>query len=277
MRTLGLARVLTACGIAIFLSGECTQGADADNQGPTPSRNGGGPIISEKDAESQAVARLQQLGVKITLEETPRKAAVEADFGPLREEDCSNKDLALVRQLTLLRSVELNGMRLTDNPLIEQFATLKKLDSVTLICTFVNDVGVQRLSEVDSLRELRLLHCSEISDHGLCHLKKLKNLEVLSVRDTIGAGDAWLADLQGRKLRDLDLSGTCVSDKGVHFLRKFAALEELRLYLCDVTDECLPDLRAMPKLRTVTLEHTKVTEAGVEALRKSRPDMRIYH
>lgn len=77
------------------------------------------------------------------------------------------------------------------------------------------------------------------------------------------------------KLQRLNLSGTQADDATVKRLIALPFLETLNLYKTAVTDSTLAVLARMPSLASVYVSETAVTAAGVEQLRRRRPDVRV--
>ena len=109
------------------------------------------------------------------------------------------------------------------------------------------------LSSVQCLRKL-YLGWTNVSDAGLEHLKRLKDLRTLDLRAVSGG----------------------ISDAGVEKLRGLVRLESLNLYKSDVTDAGLEHLKGMKKLERVFLQETQVTDAGIEKLKKTFPNLVVH-
>ncbi len=76
------------------------------------------------------------------------------------------------------------------------------------------------------------------------------------------------------QLRQLNLSGTSVTAKGLEKLTHLTKLEKLNLYAAKrVGDDAVPRLAAMPALRWVDLADTAVTSQGLSNLRSLKPNL----
>ena len=74
-----------------------------------------------------------------------------------------------------------------------------------------------------------------------------------------------LAQMNG--LRQLDLSLTRISDRGLRALRTAPAIEELNLYFAEqITDEGAATVKGWKRLRRLNLRGTKITDATLEVL-----------
>jgi hypothetical protein len=88
--------------------------------------------------------------------------------------------------------------------------------------------------------------------------------------------DAGLKELKELKLTHLHLYVTQVGDAGVKELTGLP-LQFLQLEGTKITDTALKDLKEMKTLSDLTVTDTAVTNEGVTALRKARPNMKVYH
>ena len=81
------------------------------------------------------------------------------------------------------------------------------------------------------------------------------------------------ADL--KKVEELILSGTKLTDESLEELIKLSNLSRLSLQVTDITDEGLKEVAKLPQLKRVQLYATKVTAEGVEELQKELPECTI--
>ncbi|MDX1980306.1 MAG: hypothetical protein SFV51_08555 [Bryobacteraceae bacterium] len=117
-----------------------------------------------------------------------------------------------------------------------------KIVEVSLARTWATDKEVARVAEIETLRRLDLSF-TYVSDKGIEHLKRLKQLEELTLDTAEFITDAAMSHLRGnRTLRKLVLRGT------------------------DVTDVSLPYIAELTELRTLDLSHTMLGDGGLESL-----------
>jgi hypothetical protein len=130
-----------------------------------------------------------------------------------------------------------NCRRLTDEGIIN-LAHLVSLESLSLDgCRCLTDRALAALGRLYELRRLDLSQCDLITDDGLEHLANLEDLEELSLGWCHSITDSGLNILtaqSGRnpRLRILRLARCAITDKGVHYLSRLSALEELDLNGC---------------------------------------------
>ena len=192
----------------------------------------------------------------------------------------------------------------TDN--VQLAAICRRIPEVvelTLGNTKVTDAGLVLLAQMPKLRVLRLSKTA-ITDAGIHALAKCETLERLDVSQTkIGSpGVEALKTLP--RLRDLNLYLTLVTDTGLDSFqdaghRSAARIERLNLDKCPITDAGIPKLASLTNLswlhlggtaitdtslielakfaslKEVIVTKTETTLAGVEKLRRERPDMTV--
>jgi hypothetical protein len=205
-------------------------------------------------------------------------------------------DLERMSGLTRLETLDLTGQKSITGA---GLAGLKKLASLTLWATSVNDDGLSSLRELSQLTDLNLrstgitdaalkhveglsslrgltLADTKVGDAGVAHLRGLTRLERLSLRDT-RVTDAGLAHLEGLTALDsLVLNDTAVTDAGLVHLRGLTRLRNLSLDSTRVTGEGLNQLKDLKDLRQLTLYKTPVNAADVESLKKALPNLQVF-
>ncbi len=133
-------------------------------------------------------------------------------------------------------------------------------------CSRFDDAALPHLLQLKQLHTLKLGWCFRLTAKGLARLAELTTLTSLDVAHT-KLDDAALVSLSPlRKLRELCLRGTCVSDQGVCRIGGMRSLEALSLQLCAVTSNAAPGLLQLPRLRELDLANTEIGDAGLAAL-----------
>lgn len=124
------------------------------------------------------------------------------------------------------------------------------------------DIGT--LSELETL----LLRGSDVTDLDLVHLKRLRKLKILDLRET-AITDVGLQHVgQMTSLRRLYLGDTQVTDAGLANLKELVNLELLDLDQTQISDEGMQHLQTLTKLNQLGVGQSKVTDAGLEMLHR---------
>ena len=107
------------------------------------------------------------------------------------------------------------------------------------------------------------------------HVKGLTNLQLLFLPDQItDAGMEHLKNLTN--VTNLGLEGTQVTDAGLEHLKGLTNLSFLLgLSGTKITDAGLEHLKGLKKLKYVSLQNTKVSQEGVDKLKKALPKCKI--
>jgi len=162
----------------------------------------------------------------------------------------------------------------------------------------ISDDDLQQLRGLNDLQNLTLHNQKEITDEGLVHLAKLKNLHHLFINNTriSGSGFKYLKDIhlhhlnmmcrtitdEGLKhlahlerLKTIDLQDTEIGDNGLKVLSEYRNLQKITLTGTKITDAGLKHLKQLKRLEQVIVLKTQVTPAGVNDLQHVLPECRI--
>lgn len=164
---------------------------------------------------------------------------------------------------------------LGDNRMKEdKFVLFRRVSSVDLRSTVIIDADVVHLSRLTYLEDLDL-RGTAVSDAGIAHLNGLRNLRFLNLGGTsvTGIGLGELRD--STNLRFLHLDGTPMTESGVAQLRSFTNIQILTINETALTDAIVADLSHLRSLRSLQLTHTKVTQEGVDLLKRALPQCTI--
>jgi len=178
---------------------------------------------------------------------------------------------------------------------------LQKLESVNFHFTPLNDDGLRAITQVPISDRLWFAH-TRFTDEGAAGLSNLTHLRRCGIGSTdkasSGEAVAALAKLPLEELTLLDNQATLaglafaariatlrrldvshaptVTDESLHAVSRMPALEEFRLGSAQVTDKGLMELATSKSLKKLSLAGLKqVTPAGIERLRKARPELQI--
>jgi hypothetical protein len=181
----------------------------------------------------------------------------------------SDADLTVLKELTSLKTLNLDSTKITDGGL-KELKGLASLESLTLSNTAVTDAGLKELKPLTKLRTLTLSG-TEVTDEGLKELKGFYSLQSLNLSGT-EVTDEGLRELKGfASLQSLNLSGTKITDEGLKELKGFASWQSLNLSGTEVTDEGLKELKRFNMLQSLNLRGTKITDAGIKQFKVSNP------
>lgn len=186
----------------------------------------------------------------------------------------------------------------------DDLAPLRWLPSIEVIAlsqTGITDAGLVHLQRLTALRELNLSG-TKVSDRGLVALNGFEYLGNLSLQGTSVTGvglkdmtacnrltslilahspvtDATLAQIPSfPNLRSIDLSRTDVTEAGLVHLKKQPSLTQLRIDLFPLTDQGLLRLaRDIPKLQTLSIRSSRVTDKGLAEFHAAMPGCRVTH
>ncbi len=140
--------------------------------------------------------------------------------------------------------------------------------------------GIAQLAEMQSLEHLDLPNFG-MTDECLALVSKLQNLRYLWVGCNSNSvlSDAGLEHVAKlKRLEQLQISGTGITDKGMPLIASLTGLIKLGLHSAPgVTDDGLVPLKALKSLRILTLpEHCGITLAGLSHL-NSLSELRHLH
>ncbi len=141
------------------------------------------------------------------------------------------------------------------------FKTLPKLERLTVAGTPFNDKGMAAIAELTQLKEFRTWHTYQ-THAGNEHLLKLTGLRSLML---------------GQRLRQYNgkPNGLSIDDATLATLAKMTWLESLSLDEVRLSYVALAQLKALPNLKKLTLQHTDISEADIAKLRADLPKVVI--
>lgn len=151
---------------------------------------------------------------------------------------------------------------------------LARVHTVELRDTNVDDGTVESLAAITSLRRLIFYRCPVTDAHAarIAHLKRLEDLWLTSSNIT-DDGLRHIASL--RNLRFLCVSDTRVTGDGLRWIVDLPNLRRLHVFGTAVDDGDVPQLSRLREVETLDLRQTRVTQSGVDRLRRALPNTRI--
>lgn len=128
----------------------------------------------------------------------------------------------------------------------------------------VNWLALPRCGEADPL---------ELA--GLRSIGRCSNLKWLDLSGQPLSADGVRALAGCSRLQQLFLRRSELEPEAIALMASWPALQELDLSGCQLQDPVLDDLIALPSLRQLDLRENRFSPAGIERLRKSRPDLEV--
>ena len=150
-------------------------------------------LSAEPNADqAKAIAEIEKLGGKVTLDETSPGKPVNVVFLPGNK--LTDVGVAHLKVLTQLRSLDLGGTNITDAG-VAHLSALTQLQEVDLSGTKITDAGVAHLKGLRQLWSLNL-SWTNVTDAGLASLKGLASLRYLDIYETPSVSEKAVGDLQ---------------------------------------------------------------------------------
>ncbi len=199
--------------------------------------------------------------------------------------DAGLKNLAPLKNLQYLG---LQDTKVTDAGM-KELVVYEKLLELYLDNTNITDEGVKEIRKIKSIHKLELTG-TKITDEGLKELAAMEHLENLYLMGTkiTGKGLKNLAPL--KTLKNLRLLPAQIDDDALRSLRESNQLhliEELtfprrsmsakviRLDGAAITDAGIKELADFKEVKTIIITNTKITEKGVEEIKKMWPKVKV--
>lgn len=211
-----------------------------------------------------------------------------------------SENMAFLDKLKAPNLMTLNMAKMgVDDSQFTHLASLSSLRRLDAIETDLGDTGMLSIGKLTSLRHLDISRTA-VTSQGFRAVKNLTNLEDLFAA-SLKLNDDCISSLEHlTKIKSLGLGGSCVSDKGMVYLAKLKNLQDLYLARSPVTDKglapvlanckdisnldvantdvtvkLLPALKALPKLRSLTVTTRRFTPAQLNLMRKTLPQCLI--
>jgi hypothetical protein len=218
-------------------------------------------------------------------------------------EQITDEGMSAVKGWKKLRRLNLQGTKITDTTL-EHVSGISSLESLNISNVQVTDVGIERLAALPNLKELTM-GGNKLTDVGVQALRQIPALTYLDLSGRQGTdSNLWAVSMseQGlsavlslKELRELRLgcaevgigqeqtryatvNTMNVTARWLEMMKALSKLEILKMQSCSrVGDDAIPVLASWPSLREVDLKGTAVTEQGLAALRKAKPNCKIHY
>jgi internalin A len=211
--------------------------------------------VKEDPAVTAAVAALEKTGAKVIRKEG---AAVRVELGP----EGSDADLARLKDLPTVEFLVADKRGVTDKGLdsLTGHPGLKTLD---LTLSEITDAGMAYLAGLPKIEEVNLKRCN-LTSVGYESLAKIKTLKRIRAPQTHfnGACLAALKDCTWLEVLDLQDCNEVPKEEW-KILENFKNLKNLRLWGPTVDDSTMEFIIGAKSLKSLSLESTEVTGAGL--------------
>jgi hypothetical protein len=169
---------------------------------------------------------------------------------------------ARLSRLSKLRSVNLNTTSVTKIGL-QQMAACHQLVTLTLYGPTVRDETIHGIREWPALRHLQVIRAA-ITNAGLADVSTIPTLQSV---DLWGAGnitdDGMLGLRSLENLQSLFIINAPITDRGMEACRAWKHLQRLRINSPEITDEGIQNLEGLTELQTVALQESAIRDPAI--------------
>ncbi len=149
----------------------------------------------------------------------------------------------------------------------------------------VQDFDLAALESLLNVEEVAIIGSSRLTEGCLKHVVDLPNLRFLEINSTelvpIGPprfrpGDSSLLIIsKAKKLRQLTILGSSITDAGLKHLGTMTTLESLDLSGSKITDAGLEHFKSLRNLELLNLDHTEISQKAATAFQRAMPKVRM--
>lgn len=221
------------------------------------------PVAIEQLPPADPSALLTKFGGKMMHEGNDPEKPVRVT---LASRDLTDRDVAHLRGIKQLHSLNLNGCAKLTDACLPYLALLPDLEELFLNGTAITGNGLVHLKGLSNLKELELSNAVTIKQAA--PLSSLRGLTHLRLK-VDGDPDAVLKFFSGfKRLRELDLARLRINNRRLAYLKTLTNLERLEIHSSQLGDRGLDHLKGLTKLRELYLQSDLVTDAGFEHLKE---------
>jgi len=238
-----------------------------------------GPKMSDGQSSGEGLVKTLRGKYKAVVDESSTGEVTGLSLHGLQKNSASawSDELSdLLGQVPGLKSLTLTDFEFSDASQQLMFLTkLSQLESLDLRKTNVDDAALEHLSQLNSLRILKLEYNQQLTDKALEHVAGLTQLSELDLAFVPVTDHSIESLTQLTSLTKLYLYGTMISDEG---LRRLPDLPELEvLYVgrdegAEISDASLEILTARQSLKTLGIPGTRFSADGIQKLREVLPN-----
>lgn len=182
--------------------------------------------------------------------------------------DLDNADIAKIAEgLVNLESLDLKGSGNLNPSGMTPLQNLKKLKHLDISWNKVDERICEDLANLKQIEELYLTYCTQLTDGGLAHLKKLPKLAILNLKGCEKITNTGLSHIaECKQLVSLDLTD-CLHISILSPLQFLQKLTTLKLRGCRPALGEFKHLHSMPQLTTLDLSDCpQITYKGLDLL-----------
>jgi Leucine-rich repeat (LRR) protein len=167
-----------------------------------------------------------------------------------------------------LRWLSLEGNPITDKA-IPFILKMKNLKYLCIGDTELTDKGLEMLAAHRSLKTLVLNSSRCVTDDGIKHVGKMKQLTGIELINPAALTGQCLASFTNLKdLLSLKLENICVAPEDLRYLSGLKNLRDLDLSNCQLTDLSLVEISSIDSLKKLNLTGSAITGKGLMLLTK---------
>ncbi len=162
-----------------------------------------------------------------------------------------------------------------DSRLAQKILASPQLTSISLKRTAIDDDAFLQIGDLTRWRSIDVGSC-EISDKTSELFSQMKNIELIDISECKGISDGVIRRLWSLpKLREINLSGTGISNTALQGVGDSPALQSLCLGKARIDDEKLELLGACRKLKSLTLNGCEISSSGLQHLSECKEIERL--
>lgn len=180
----------------------------------------------------------------------------------------SHEAINIFAKFLNLKQIHLDDY-IDDESSLKKLVEFPNLESFGVEGNKISNIGLSEISKCKTLRCLRIMRCTKLTDEGLKVLANMPNLNELDLSCTyIGNEEAKVISSHAPKLTKLNLSYTSIREEGfTEIARNLHSLIELNLTCTHLVDAGAEEIAEnLPELLSLSIGETHVSNRGLKAL-----------
>ncbi|QEG00066.1 Leucine Rich repeats (2 copies) [Stieleria maiorica] len=195
-------------------------------------------------------------------------------------DESATSEIGFAEQLSGGRSGQADRIKLSqtsvdDSDLSAVEPSDEWLEVIQLDAGAVTDAGAEAIARLPSVVHLRL-RLSPLTDRGLKAIAGCQSIQILNLPhcDATAAGVGELAALS--QLRNLRLGGTRLGAETAGAVATIESLRNVHLIGVPIDDLGLRQIASLPKLQSLYLDDSAVTQSGWDWLFETHPNLHVH-